>query len=144
MTQSNTPAIPTWIALFRTQNRARLAIDDALKSANLPSLDQYDVLWALEQAMPQGLRPFELEQAALLPQHGISRLTSLMARQGLLSRLPCTEDKRGFRLVPTTAGLQLRQAMWQVYQPLITDFFGRQLGADEVQTLATLLNRSGQ
>ncbi|PCJ10049.1 MAG: MarR family transcriptional regulator [Rhodobacteraceae bacterium] len=143
MAQTTTPAVSTWIALFRAQKRARSAIDAALKSANLPPLEQYDVLWALEQALPEGLRPFELEQSVLLPQHGISRLTTQMATQDLLTRLPCSDDKRGFRLVPTSTGLQLRQDMWQVYQPVIKIFFGPQLNQEDIQNLTQLLNRSG-
>ncbi|NRB19441.1 MAG: winged helix-turn-helix transcriptional regulator [Rhodobacteraceae bacterium] len=143
MSHAITSPDATWIALFRAQKRARAAIDLALKSAELPPLEHYDVLWALEQALPQGLRPFELEQAVLLPQHGISRLTSQMIKQDLLTRLPCADDKRGFRLVPTAAGLRLRQQMWQIYQPVITQFFGPQLAPEEIITLMQLLNRSG-
>ena len=93
--------------------------------------------------MPKGLRPFELESSVLLPQHGISRLTSQMVKQNLLSRLTCADDKRGFRLIPTETGLQLRQRMWAVYQPVIKRFFGEQLSVDEIRTLMPLLNRSG-
>lgn len=143
MTTTDSPPTATWITLFRAQKRARAAIDAALRSADLPPLERYDVLWSLEQALPHGLRPFELEQAILLPQHGISRLTSQMVRQGLLSRLPCSDDKRGFRLVPTQAGQQLRQRMWQVYQPVIQDFFSLQLDQDEILNLMHLLNRCG-
>ncbi|TLP69209.1 MarR family transcriptional regulator [Parasedimentitalea maritima] len=143
MTNPNSPATASWIALFRAQKRARTAIDNALNSANLPPLEQYDVLWALEQAMPLGLRPYELEQAVLLPQHGISRLTSQMVKQDLLVRLPCPDDKRGFRLVPSDSGLLLRQRMWQIYQPIITEFFQAKLAPDEVQELMQLLCRTG-
>lgn len=144
MIKTDTPAITTWIALLRAHNRARSAIDAALKSNDLPPLEQYDVLWALEQAIPEGLRPFELEDAVLLPQHGISRLTSQMVKKGLLNRLPSPDDKRGFRLVPTENGRQLRQRMWQIYEPVIKDFFEPKLDPDTIQSLAQFLNQCGQ
>ena len=141
MNQTTPSTSATWIALFRAQKRARAAIDAALKAADLPPLEQYDVLWSLEQALPHGLRPFELEQAILLPQHGVSRLTSHMVKQGLLDRVPCPDDKRGFRLLPTKAGQQLRQEIWEVYQPVISGFFDTHLSQDERQTLTQLLSR---
>lgn len=144
MTSDTSPAQAAWLALFRAQTRARNAADAALKAAGLPPLEWYDVLWELERAMPGGLRPFELEKAVLLPQHGISRLTDRMVKAGMLTRLPCPDDKRGFRLIPSPAGLKLRQDMWRIYGPVISGFWEPGLSVDEQAELARLLGAAGR
>ena len=54
-------ATHAWIQMFRAYRRAREQADSALKSNDLPPLEQYDILLELGRAGQAGLRPMELE-----------------------------------------------------------------------------------
>lgn len=128
-----------WIHLFRAHKKLRNRVDDALKSAKLPPLEWYDILLELERATSNGLRPYELEQTLLLPQHGVSRLVDRMVRDGLVSRKPSTKDGRGYHLFITPEGRELRQEIWKTYGPQIDHGIATKLTPTEAKTLAKLL-----
>lgn len=139
MTQPENIAITAWIQLFRTYKKLRNKVDRALKSAELPPLEWYDILLELDRVASAGLRPYELEQTLLLPQHGVSRLVDRMVKDGLASRKPSAEDGRGYRLFITSEGRKLRQEMWKIYGPQIDQGIATNLTPTEAKTLVKLL-----
>lgn len=135
--------IRAWARLTRAQQRAREAIEGALKAAGLPPLAWYDVLLETERAGKLGLRPFELEQAMLLAQYNLSRLVDRIEAAGYVERRPCEEDARGHRVVITDAGRAVRRRMWPVYARAIEQAVGRHLTAQQARILGDLLGRLG-
>ncbi|MGB0901841.1 MarR family winged helix-turn-helix transcriptional regulator [Halocynthiibacter sp.] len=107
-----------WIALNKLHVRAHRNIEQALQEANLPRLDWYDVLWALECA-PDGLRPYQMQDAMLFEQSSFSRLTTRLEKDGLIERSKDSADGRGLVLKITDTGKKLRAKMWPVYQQAI-------------------------
>jgi len=130
-----------WVQLFRAQRSARQAVDAALKSARLPSLETYDILLELDRAGADGLRAFALEAALLLPQYGVSRLLERLRGQALVSRRPSPEDGRGVRFRITAKGRKMRTTMWKVYGPVIQTQLGGRLSKAEARTLAAILGK---
>lgn len=133
--------IDAWARLIRAQHTALTSVERALKDAALPPLTWYDVLLELRRAGDDGLRPYELERVALLPQYGLSRLLDRIEEAGYLRKLPVTEDRRGFRTVLTPAGDDLLARMWPVYAAAIEAAVGARLSTTEAAELSRLLGK---
>ncbi len=133
--------VDTWIRLVRTQKSALEKVEEALKQAGLPPLAWYDVLLELERAGPDGIRPFALREALLLPQYGVSRLIDRIEKAGHLEKRHCAEDGRGQLLAITQQGRRLRAAMWPVYGAAIERTVGARLTPGEARILVRLLGK---
>ena len=79
----------------------------------------YDVLWSLERAEGEDIRPFELEKLLILEQSNLSRLLRRMIDGGLVEESTFQGDRRGKVLRITPKGRQTRKQMWKIYGPLI-------------------------
>ena len=113
-----------WIALNRAQRSIHRSIDAALKARGLPPLRWYDVLWSLERAKGEVVRPFELEKLLILEQSNLSRLLHRMIDAGLVKESKFRGDRRGKVLGITSKGCQTREQMWKIYGPLIHEHIG--------------------
>ncbi len=129
-----------WQGLFRTVAKARQKIDKALKDADLPALEVYDVLLELDRERAgDGLTAKQLELGILLPQYGVSRLLDRLETQGLVRRIRNPEDRRSRLICITSKGRALRQQVWPVYRNVIATFFDGRLDAEQTGQLADLL-----
>jgi DNA-binding MarR family transcriptional regulator len=133
--------VNAWIVLNRAQHTAMLKIERAFRDAGLPPCAWYDVLWELDRAGGDGLRPFEIERQRLIAQSNISRLIDRLVEQRYVERLPCEDDGRGQRVVITQAGRELRKRMWPVYARAIGEAVGRRLSGQEAASLGSLLRK---
>ena len=133
--------VGTWVRLNQARQVALSQIEMALKSANLPPAIWYDVLWELDQAEDNGLRPFEIEKQMLLRQYNLSRLLDRLEKAGYLTRKPCEEDGRGQRVFISKAGRDLRLQMWPVYARAINDAIATHLSEDEAKSVDYLLSK---
>jgi len=104
-----------WVCLNRTHRAIHQAIESALREQNLPSLKWYDILWSVESAGPDGVRPFELESELLFDQSNLSRTLRKMVEMGYLSECSFARDRRGKILRITEQGAAVRQQIWSVY-----------------------------
>lgn len=127
-----------WVRLVRAHNRALGAIETALKEADLPSLDWYDVLWELER--DGAMRPRDLQASLLMQQSNLSRLIDRMKRAGLVACRNCKEDGRGQIVSLTDAGKAMRARMWPVY----AEAMERQFDGSTAEWLAALLGNVGR
>ncbi|TGR73360.1 MarR family transcriptional regulator, partial [Mesorhizobium sp. M2D.F.Ca.ET.223.01.1.1] len=88
-----------------------------------------------------GLRPFELIDRVLLAQYGVSRLLARLEADGLVEKLPVSDDGRGQTVRITASGREMRRRIWAVYGACIADRMGDRLSAQDLKTLASLLGR---
>ncbi len=102
------------------------------------------MLWEFEQARPDTLRPFELEQRLLMPQYGLSRLLDRIRDAGYLERQPNPDDGRGYDIAITAAGRAIRRKMWPVYAEALNRAAGEKLSEVEAKRLAWLLGKLGE
>ncbi|MDA7967256.1 MarR family transcriptional regulator [Ruegeria sp.] len=109
-----------WVAMNRITRIVQAEIGAALKSAGLPPLKWYDLLWSLES---QGgrLRPFELGRDTILEQSNLSHLSKRLEAEGLIEIVENNGDRRGKFLQITDKGKALRKRMWAIYGPLLHD-----------------------
>ena len=139
--QPSEAVVDAWIALMRAQQTTLLKIERAFREAKLPPHAWYDVLWELDRAGADGLRPFELERQMLIAQSNISRLIDRLVEHGYVERKPVEEDGRGQRVVITAAGREMRKRMWPVYARAISDAIGQRVSEREAANLSGLLSR---
>ncbi|KQV43458.1 MULTISPECIES: MarR family winged helix-turn-helix transcriptional regulator [unclassified Rhizobium] len=134
-----------WVHLMRAQQRVLGAIEQDLKTADLPPLGWYDVLLELSRATDGRLRPYEIEERTLLAQHNLSRLLDRMDKAGLVQREVYAEDGRGRWVIITEAGRSMQARMWRVYAGALQRHLGDKLNdaqADQLAELLTALSRS--
>jgi DNA-binding MarR family transcriptional regulator len=132
-------AVDAWIALMRAQQTALLKIERAFREAELPPLAWYDLLWELDRAGAEGLRPFELEERILIAQSNISRLIDRLTERGYVVRERSEEDGRGQRVRITATGRELRRRMWPIYAQALREAVGSRLTEREALMVATQL-----
>ena len=128
-----------WIELLRAQRRALCSVERALRAADLPPLEWYDVLLELERGGP--LRARDLQDRVLLAQYNLSRLLDRMEKDGLVNRERCSEDARCQWIGATAAGRALRQRTWPVYSAAIEQAIGDRLSEAQLSRLADLLRQ---
>ncbi len=133
--------VALWLRLMRASAAVLAGIEVRLKAEGFPPLDWYDVLWELEKAGPEGLRPMAIEERLLLPQYGTSRLLKRLGEAGLLTFAPAEGDGRGVVVTLTPAGRDLRRAMWPVYAGALETLIAAKLAPQERAAATALLAR---
>ncbi|MFS8115753.1 MarR family winged helix-turn-helix transcriptional regulator [Rhizobium jaguaris] len=128
-----------WVRLMRTQQLVLAAIERDLKTADLPPLGWYDVLLELTRAEDGRLRPYEIEQRALLAQHNLSRLLDRMEKADLVQRKVFIDDGRGRWVIITDAGRAMQARMWTVYASALQRHLGDKLDDTRAGQLTELL-----
>ncbi len=137
-----TPAAITllaWDRLLGAGDRALRQARAELKRAQLPPLEWYDILVALDRR--GALRPRDLQQVLAIEQYNLSRLLTRMARAGLVAVAPCPGDGRGQIVALTDAGRTCRAAMWPAYATAIQGAIEARLDPDERIALAGMLQK---
>jgi DNA-binding MarR family transcriptional regulator len=81
------------------------AIDADLTRAQRMTLNEYSALMHLSEADDRRLRMSELAAACDVSLSGMTRIVGRLEAEGLIQRIPCSEDARGFNAVLTDAGL---------------------------------------
>jgi len=130
-----------WTMLVSTARELVELAEAELKDAGLPPLSWYDALLEIDNADPDGIRPFILRQRLLLPQYGTSRLLDRLARAGLIERRICDEDGRGQVIYITQEGRKTRANMWPIYARMLTRQVEEKLTKQEAAQLAGLLDK---
>jgi len=132
--------VDAWVSILRAQNRALGIVERAFKENNLPPFSWYDVLWELEKAGPEGIRPYKLEQRLLITQYGLSRLLSRLEKADYVRKVPHPKDARGHIVQITDEGRSIRAEMWQVYSQAIQTAVGDKISKDECLLVKELLS----
>ncbi|TGP23252.1 MULTISPECIES: helix-turn-helix domain-containing protein [unclassified Mesorhizobium] len=134
-------AVKTWGRLMRVSRQLVEKTEDALKAGALPPLAWYDLLHELAEAGEGGLRPFELIDRVLLAQYNVSRLLARLEADGLVEKLPVSDDGRGQTVRITAAGRETRRRIWAVYGKAISELMGDKLSVKDLGLLSGLLGR---
>lgn len=107
-----------WVAMNRHTRLVHARINTELKSAGLPPLKWYDVMWSIERRGGE-LRPSEVEAEVVFEQSSLSHLNKRLVSEGLLEVVPCEGDGRGKLLRITQKGREVRASMWEIYGALM-------------------------
>ena len=131
-----------WRAFLTRHARvARRLESDLIARSDLP-LAEYDVLFQLARAEGRRLRMNELADRVLLSRAGITRLVDRLTADGLVSRLKCASDARGYFAVLTSGGMERLVDAIPGHLAAVRRFFLESFSGSELETLAELLERS--
>jgi DNA-binding MarR family transcriptional regulator len=136
---------PRQMAAWRAFLTAHARITDVLtrelrEQVGLP-LTWYDVLVQLSEADEHRLRMQELAGRVLLSKSGLTRLIDRMEQDGLVTRYPCEDDRRGTWAQMTEHGYDVIRRSAPAHLAGIREHFADALDDDEADAVATALRR---
>lgn len=108
---------------------------ELIRDHNLP-LSSYEVLITLADAPEQRLRMGELADQLLLSRSGLTRLVDRLEKQGLVERLRCPEDARGWYARLTDAGRAKLRAARPAHREGVRRHFLDRLSDQDLDALA--------
>jgi DNA-binding MarR family transcriptional regulator len=115
--------LAAWHAFLEAHATVRDALGDELERERGLALTVYDVLVQLSSASEGRLRMQELAHRLVFSRSGVTRLVDRMARDDLVEREPCPDDRRGTFAVITEVGrLTLRDASGVHLRGIATHF----------------------
>ncbi len=127
-----------WHALSRGYTHTRGALEAALKSEDLPSLEVLDALSALV-ASDQAMTAKDLETALLMPQYGVSRLLDRMEKDKLVKRVANPGDQRSKLLKVTEAGIAAQSRMETLRDTALAEFLETRARPGQLNRMIRLL-----
>lgn len=140
----NRQEMAAWRGFLEAHRRVADVLERELRSCEDLPLSWYDVLVQLSEAPSNALRMRELADAVLLSKSGLTRLVDRMEQARLVERRETTDDGRGVLAALTEVGMQRLRAAAPTHIQGVRDHFVGLLNDDELQVLATALNRIAQ
>ncbi len=127
------------LEVFRSFLKAHQQVYEALNKSLLEergmSLPWYDVLLQLSEAPHGRLRLQDLADKVLYSRSGLTRLIDRMESAGLVSREPCTDDKRGTYAVLTPQGKRELRRAAPTHLRGITEHFFSKLSDQDIEMI---------
>lgn len=127
-----------WRGLLRVHSELTKALDAELTATHGLPLSSYEVLLYLADSERGRMRMSELADSVLLSRSGLTRLVDRLARDGLLKRVQCDEDARGYFAEITPKGRELFRAARHTHLAGVRERFLRHYTRDELRELAAL------
>jgi DNA-binding MarR family transcriptional regulator len=128
--------LKAWRLFITSHAKLIQQIDADLQAAGQISLSWYDVLIELYEAPEKRLRMTELAERVVLSRSGLTRLVDRLEERGFLRREADPQDRRGFYVYITEAGVKAMRAAWPIYAHGIQAHFAEFLSAEEAAILA--------
>lgn len=130
-----------WHGMLRVHAAAVRELDAALQARHGISLTAYEVLMLLGEAPGRRLRITALSSATLLSVSGVSRMDDRLAREGLVAKEACEDDRRGAEAVLTASGRGRLRAARASHLAGVRATFLERLSDDELATMGSLWGR---
>jgi DNA-binding MarR family transcriptional regulator len=135
-----TPALRAWGQLLRGHAATTRLLSAELHDYGL-TVNDYEALLLLSQAEDGRLKRVELARALVLTPSGVTRLLEGLELAGLVERASCEADLRIVYAQLTELGRERLQAASCGHVGTVRALFEEYLTEDELETLATLLER---
>ncbi|WP_395111016.1 MarR family winged helix-turn-helix transcriptional regulator [Actinomadura sp. SCN-SB] len=147
MTTSSTSIHAEESTLWRDMLRAQVQISRRLQAdmttRHSLALGAFDVLVRLGETPGGKLRMNDLADRVLLSRSGLTRLIDRMQRGGLVQRVACDSDARGFYAVLTPEGRRRLDEATPTYREGIRRHVLGRLDEEERETFARILGKLG-
>ena len=105
------------------------------------SMTEFEVLLRLVRSPGEQLRMSDLSAQTSLSTSGITRVVDRLEREGLVERVSCATDRRGFWATVTAAGHARIEAVLAGHLALIDRWFTGLLDAEQLAALTAALRR---
>jgi DNA-binding MarR family transcriptional regulator len=128
--------LKAWRLFITSHAKLIQQIDAELEAAGQISLSWYDVLIELYEAEGKRLRMTDLAEKVVLSRSGLTRLVDRLEERNFLRRETDPQDRRGFYVYITEAGIAAMRAAWPVYAKGIQEHFANLLSEEEAAVLA--------
>ena len=126
---------PAWVRFLRTYAELTDRMDRHLAEAHGLSLREYEVLLALGDAPGRRLRRVDLAAKVLLTQSGVTRMLDKLERDGLVAKVPGTEDRRVAYAELSEDGRRRLAAASRTHRADIAEQFTARLSARDLAAL---------
>jgi DNA-binding MarR family transcriptional regulator len=130
-----------WRALLGAQHRLGRILDLELQAAHGTTLADHEVLILLSEAADGAMRMADLADMLTISRSGLTRRVDRMAAAGLVARERCASDGRGVFARITPSGLRALELATPVHVAGVRRHFVEALDADELELLATALEK---
>jgi DNA-binding MarR family transcriptional regulator len=130
-----------WRGMLAAHATLIARLDAELERDHGIPLTSYEVLMYLADAAGGRLRMGELADRLLLSRSGITRLVDRLVRQGLIERVRCEDDGRGFYAVLTPAGRAKLDAARPAHLSGVREHFLSRLEPEELASMAAIWDR---
>jgi DNA-binding MarR family transcriptional regulator len=130
-----------WRGLLRAHARLTRALDAELVDAHDLPLTSYEVLLFLADSPEGRMRMAELAESVLLSRSGLTRLVDRLARDGLLERVRCEDDARGWFAAITPKGREVFDAARATHLSGVRRMFLERLSDEERERLGEVFAR---
>lgn len=134
--------LAAWRGLLRMHARLVRELDMALQSRDGITLSEYEVLIYLADAPDGRMRMTELASALVVTQSGVTRIVDRLARDGLVGRERCEEDRRGWYAAITDAGRALLERARPAHRDDVRERFLRHFSPAELELLGGFWERT--
>ena len=133
--------LEAWINFLRAHAAVTRQFNAELLATHGLTINDYDVLAQLARAPEQSLKRVDLSEKVLLTPSGITRLLKGLETAGYVSNRPCAEDARVTYAVLTPEGQAKLDEARKTHVASVRALFSERFEKDELETLATLLER---
>ena len=130
-----------WRGLLRVQASLVKALDAQLEASHDLQLTSYEVLLYLAEAKNCRMRMHDVASSVRLSRSGLTRLIDRLERDGLVSRVSCSDDARGaFACITDEGRAKLEQARG-THLAAVRRHFLAHLSSEELEVVADLWER---
>lgn len=115
--------VERWLERSREQKRIEDLLEKELSEKSRLTLNEYYVLYFLNQAPKKRMRLNDLQQVIGLSQSAMSRMVTRMEDKncGVIERHICVDDKRGIYIGLTELGLEKLSSGQKVVEQVLTE-----------------------
>lgn len=135
--------LDAWRGLLRTHSELTKALDAQLAREHGLPLSSYEVLLYLADSPEGRMRMSELADSVLLSRSGLTRLVDRLQREGLLERVRCEQDARGYFAEITPKGRALFDEARATHLDGVRKLFIDRFSRDELRTFGALWDKLG-
>jgi DNA-binding MarR family transcriptional regulator len=136
--------LEAWINFLRAHAAVTRQFNAELLATHDLTINDFDVLAQLTRAPEQALKRVDLAERVLLTPSGITRLLKGLEEAGYVSNRPCAEDARVTYAVLTPKGKRKLEQARKTHVASVRELFSERFEKDELETLASLLERLPQ
>jgi DNA-binding MarR family transcriptional regulator len=136
--------LEAWINFLRAHAAVTRQFNAELLATHGLTINDFDVLAQLSRAPEKALKRVDLSEAVLLTPSGITRLLKGLEDAGYVGNRRCEEDARVTYAVLTPEGQKKLDAARKTHLASVRALFSERFEKDELQALASLLERLPQ